>query len=258
MSQASVGHGVALVTGASSGLGRAVALGLAADGWTVAAAARSQAPLQALADEAAEFTGRILAYPLDITRHGDVLQVIADIEERLGPIDLAVLNAGTHREVSAIAPKSGDFCDLIGLNQMGTVHCIEALVPAMVARGRGRIAIVASLAGYFGLPTAAAYAMTKAGLIAMAEALRPELAGHGVTVQIVNPGFVRTPLTDRNSFPMPFLMDVEPAARRLIDGLKGSSFEITFPRRFSLLLRLLRLLPYRVAFAITRRLVPRA
>lgn len=256
MSQASAGPGIALVTGASSGLGRAVALGLAEAGWTVAAVARSEDGLRRLSEDAAPLGGRVLACPLDITRQADVARVVADLEDRRGPIELAVLNAGTHRAVSAATLKSEDFRDLIELNQLGTVFCLEAVLPAMIARRRGRLAIVASLAGYFGLPTAAAYAMTKAGLIAMAESLRPDLARHGVKLQVVNPGFVRTPLTDRNRFAMPFLMEVEPAARRLIRGLESKRFEITFPRRFALLLRLLQMMPYRLAFALTRRLVP--
>ena len=139
---------------------------------------------------------------------------------------------------------------------MGTVHCLEALLPGMIARRGGRIAVVASLAGYRGLPTSSAYGMTKAGLINMAEALKPELDGYGVRLQVVNPGFVRTPLTDRNAFAMPFLMDVEDAAEAFYRGLCSERFEIVFPRRLAYLLKILRVLPAPLAFAVTRRLVP--
>ena len=139
---------------------------------------------------------------------------------------------------------------------MGTAHCLEALLPGMIAQRRGRIAVVASLAGYWGLPTSAAYGMTKAGLINMAEALKPELDGYGIRMQIVNPGFVRTPLTDKNPFPMPFLMELDDAAEAFFRGLHSDRFEIVFPRRFAYLLKILRCLPAPLAFAVTRRLVP--
>ena len=126
----------------------------------------------------------------------------------------------------------------------------------MIERRAGRIALVASLAGYRGLPTSAAYGMTKAGLINMAEALKPELERVGIQLQIVNPGFVRTPLTDRNPFPMPFLMEPEDAAAAFYRGLQSDRFEIVFPRRFAAILKVLRCLPASLAFAVTRRLVP--
>jgi short-subunit dehydrogenase len=115
--------------------------------------------------------------------------------------------------------------------------------------------VVASLAGYRGLPGAAAYGASKAGLINLCEALRPELAAVGVDMRLINPGFVKTPLTDKNDFPMPFLIDVDEAVDRIIDGLQGDSFEIAFPRRFALLMKLLRLLPDRLFFGVTRRML---
>src|SRR3546814_604655 len=130
-----------------------------------------------------------------------------------------------------------------------------AVLPPLLARRAGQIAIVASVAGYSGLPTAAAYGASKAALINMAEALRLDLQDSGVAVRLVCPGFVRTPLTDRNSFPMPFLMPVEAAAERLWHGLEfGRGFEIVFPRRFALILKALRLLPYGAYFPLVRRM----
>ena len=149
-----------------------------------------------------------------------------------------------------------DLRKLIELNLIGTANCLEAILPVMLSRGEGQIAIVSSVAGYFGLPTSAGYGATKAGLINMAEALQPELKQAGVKLQIVNPGFVRTPLTDKNPFPMPFLMEVDDAAEAFYRGLTSNRFEIVFPRRLAWLLRLLRLLPYRLSLSMTRRLVP--
>jgi NAD(P)-dependent dehydrogenase (short-subunit alcohol dehydrogenase family) len=243
------------ITGASQGLGRTLALELARRGRTVVASARSQDRLEALAREAGALEGRIVPWPLDVTDGGAVTSAVAEIERQVGPLDTAVLNAGTHAPVDGPTLKAADFRKLVEINLMGTVTCLEPAIAAMKARGRGRIAVVASLSGYRGLPSAAAYGMTKAGLINMCEALRPELALAGIRIQVVNPGFVKTPLTDRNDFPMPFLMAAEDAARAFANGLESARFEIVFPRRFALLLKLMRLLPYPVYFAITKRMV---
>jgi len=247
---------VAWITGASSGLGEALAIEMARDGWAVAASARRGDRLAAIAQAAQQVGAVIHPLPLDVTDAHATVGTVKRIEGELGPINQAVLNAGAHRPVDPRAFKSEDFRALVELNLMGTVHSLEAVLPGMIARGVGRIAIVASLAGYRGLPTASAYGMTKAGLINMAECLRVELAPLGITVQLVNPGFVKTPATDRNTFPMPFLMEVEPAAKALYAGLKTDRFEITFPRRFAAIMKLLRLLPASLAFAATRRMVP--
>ena len=247
---------IAWVTGASSGIGRALALRLAAEGWRVAISARSADELVAVANSAAPLAGDRYPYPVDVTDRCAVAETVARIEQAIGPVDLAVLNAGTHRPVSAATLDSDDFRALIDLNFLGTVHALEALLPGMRARRSGRIAIVASVAGYCGLPTAAAYGASKAALIAMAESLKPELDTDGVVLQIVNPGFVRTPLTDRNPFPMPFLMEVDDAAEAFRRGLRSDRFEIVFPRRLAWILKALRLFPYPLFFRITRRLVP--
>jgi len=246
----------AWITGASSGIGRALALRLARAGWTVAASARNLAELQRLAAETHGGTGKIVAVPLDVTRAADVGATVERIEQDIGPIALAVLNAGTHRPARAVDLGVEDFRALVELNLMGTVHCLVSVQRPMLTRGRGHIAIVSSLAGYFGLPTAAAYGMTKAGLINMTESLRPELAAAGIKLQLVNPGFVRTPLTDRNKFAMPFLIAPEAAADAFYRGLAGRRFEIVFPRRLAYAMKLFRLLPYPIAFMIARRLVP--
>lgn len=249
---------VVWITGASSGIGAALARRLARAGWQVAASARRGDRLAALAEDAGDGPGRIVPVALDVTDARAVEDAVARIEHEVGPITQAVLNAGTHIPVRAEALRVEDFRALVDLNLLGTVHCLAALVPRLIDRRAGRIAVVASVAGYRGLPTAAAYGMTKAGLINMAEALRVELAPKGVTLQIVNPGFVRTPLTERNEFEMPFLMEPDAAAEALFRGLRSDRFEIAFPRRFVVLMKLLRCLPAPLAFALTRRMVPQS
>jgi hypothetical protein len=242
----------AWITGASSGIGRALALALAREGVVVAASARSRGALEALAAEAG--TGRILPTPLDVADRAAVtLAAEAALRVFRGPPDLAVLNAGTYLPISAEAFDAARFRAQVEANLMGAVHMLEALLPAYLAARRGHIAIVSSVAGYRGLPTSAAYGATKAALSNLAESLKYDLDRAGVKLQLVNPGFVKTPLTDKNDFKMPFLMPVEKAVERMIAGLQSNRFEITFPRRFTWQLKLLRLLPYRLYFAITRR-----
>lgn len=246
---------IAWITGASSGIGKALALRMARDGWRVAITARSASMLAEVAAEARPLAGMLLPCPADVTDRAGMADILRRIEDEMGSVDLAVLNAGSHREVAAAAFDADDFRALMELNFLGAVNGLEALLPGMLARGSGRIALVGSVAGYTGLPTAAAYGASKAALINMAEALRPELAAAGVTLQIVNPGFVRTPLTDRNSFPMPFLMEPDAAADAFWQGLQTDRFEIVFPRRLAWLLKTLRLLPYPLYFGLTRRML---
>ena len=242
-------------TGASKGIGRALALRLARNGDTVAASARSAEELQAVADEAERLTGAIVPFPLDVTDETAVTEVVAAIEEKLGPIDVAVLNAGTHQPINAEDFASDPFRKLMDVNVMGTVHALAALLPRFMARRAGRIAVVASVAGYRGLPTASAYGATKAALINMLEALKPELDSVGVRLTLINPGFVKTPLTDKNEFKMPFLMEVDEAADRIAKGLERDRFEVTFPRRFTWMLKLGRILPYSLYFPMIKRLI---
>ncbi|MCW0181554.1 MAG: SDR family NAD(P)-dependent oxidoreductase [Zavarzinia sp.] len=234
------------ITGASSGIGFALAEEFSRQGWRVAASARGAGGLGQLPADT-------ILVPLDVTDEALVANAVASIEAAHGPIDLAILNAGTHRPTPVVDFRPADFRELFTVNVFGTVNGLAALLPLMRARGRGRIAVVASVAGYSGLPGASAYGATKAALINMTEALRVELAGSGVDIRLVCPGFVRTPLTDRNDFPMPFRIEADEAARRMFRALtKGKGFETHFPRRFTFMLKLLRLLPYRLYFPLVR------
>ena len=244
---------VAWITGASTGIGRALALRLAAEGCTVAASARSADALKALEQEAETLAGRIVAVPLDVTDSATIEQACARIVADLGVPDLCVLNAGAYIPVDAKCLKAEDFRIQFDLNVMGTVRMLEAVIPGMVERKSGRIAIVASISGYRGLRTASAYGATKAALINMCEALRMELGDAGITVQLVNPGFIKTPLTDKNDFPMPFLMPVDKAVDQFYRGLLTNRFEITFPKRFTWMLKFARLLPYALYLPLLNR-----
>lgn len=239
------------IVGASYGIGAALALRLARDGLRVVASARSADKLAELA--AQEGAGRIAPWPLDVTDHAAVRAAVPAIEAAHGPLAIAVLNAGTHQPVSAAEFTADGLRRIVELNLFGVANALEAVMPVMIARGRGRIAVVASVAGYRGLPTAAYYGASKAAVINMVESLKFDLDRAGVTLQLVDPGFVRTPLTDRNEFNMPFLISAEEAAERIARGLRGRSFEIAFPRRFVAIMKLLRLLPYALYFPLVAR-----
>jgi NAD(P)-dependent dehydrogenase (short-subunit alcohol dehydrogenase family) len=241
------------VTGAGKGIGRAVSLRLAEEGWHVAASARTRAALESLEREVPG--GRLSAFPLDVTDVEATGRVLDDIERTYGLPDTVILNAGTHKPTPAEGFSIGDVRALMETNLMGTANGLAEIMPRFISRGRGHIAVVASLAGYRGLPTAAAYGASKAALINMCEALKPELEKHGVTLTLINPGFVKTPLTDKNTFPMPFLISAEEAAARIVRGLSANAFEVAFPTRFAWLMKGLRILPDRLFFAITRRMI---
>ncbi|CDK99993.1 putative metabolite dehydrogenase, NAD-binding [Magnetospirillum gryphiswaldense MSR-1 v2] len=234
------------ITGAGSGIGAALAQRLAATGNDVVASGRRPQPLAALA---ASYPGRIRPMPVDVTDRDAVARTV----KAMGAVDMAVLCAGDHRPTPAQAFDAETVRHLLEVNLMGTVHCLEALLPAMLERRRGHLVLVASVAGYRGLPTAAGYSASKAAVIALAESLRLDLAGSGVRVTLVNPGFVDTPLTRRNSFAMPDIISPATAADHVLRGLDGNGFEIAFPRRFALAMKLLRILPDRVYFPLMRK-----
>jgi NAD(P)-dependent dehydrogenase (short-subunit alcohol dehydrogenase family) len=245
------------ITGAGSGIGREAALQLADQGATVIASARSADNLETLVKDAKPLAGRVVAKPFDVTQLDVVRETVRAVADDLGLPDLAILNAGTYRPEKTHSLSADTVGAQVATNLMGGVNMIDALLPRFLARGRGHIAVVSSVAGYRGLPSAAGYGATKAALINLCEALRADLVGTGIKVQLVNPGFVKTPLTDKNTFKMPFLMPVETAVRRMIAGLATDRFEITFPKRFTWQMKLMRVLPYALYFPLVRAITRR-
>jgi len=245
--------GLAWITGASSGIGRAVALELARRGWRVAATARRAGELDNLAAEAAALGLTILPCPGDVTDRAGLAKVVADVEANGGPIVLAMLNVGTFFPDDTGEWAGDAFRQTYDVNLGGTLNALEPLLPRMIGRGTGQVAVVSSVAGYVGLPRAAAYGSSKAALINMCESLRFGLEPLGVGVQVICPGFVHTPLTAKNDFKMPYLITAEKAAQEIVAGIERGEFEIHFPHAFTRRLKLLQLLPYRQYFAVVRK-----
>lgn len=246
-------EGIAWVTGASTGIGRATALKLARMGWRVAVTARNGEALDTLVQEALDGYGKIIPMPADICDRAAIADVVATLERDHGGVALAVLNAGIYEPMHGNQLEYEVFDKMFAVNLTGTINCLVPLQKAMFTRKQGQIAFVSSVAGYGGLPTSAAYGATKAALINLAESLKFDFDKMGILIQVINPGFVDTPATKSNPFEMPMLMPVDEAAEALITGLSRASFEITFPKRFTRIMKILNLLPYRAYFALLNR-----
>jgi len=239
------------VVGASSGIGAAFAQALLARGARVALSARNREALEKLAEAASP--AQVLVLPLDITREAQVASAFADIKTAWKGLDLAVILAGSHRPIRAWQLNAREARELVETNLMGVLNALAAVMPEFVGDGRGGIAIVSSVAGYSGLPTGLVYGATKAALINLSETLYLDLAPRGIGVYLINPGFVKTPLTDKNEFTMPALISAGEAALAMVRGFERGEFEIHFPKRFTRWLKILRLLPYRLYFPIVHR-----
>ena len=245
------GFGNVWVVGASSGIGRHFAELIDGRSRAVAISARSADKLGDL-----ERNGRNLkAFPLDISQLEQVAETTSDIVERLGSIELAVITAATWVPMVSSDMDPAAMRDAMDINYFGVVNVVYALVPVMKEQGHGHIVILSSVAGYRGLPQSVAYGPTKAALIHLAEILNLELRRFGIRISVVCPGFVDTPLTRGNPFPMPQMISPEKAARQLLSGVENGRFEIVFPWPFAHLLRAARLLPNWLYFRLVRRFV---
>ena len=238
------------VIGASSGIGAATAKELLARGARVACSARQG---KLLHEQFGQHASALVA-ELDILDHARILTVRDQILGTWGGIDLVLVVAGGYQPMRADALDLPEAKKLIDLNLGGVFHCLDATLPLLLKQGHGGIGVVASVAGFRGLPKAMVYGPTKAALINLCESMYLDLHARGINVYLINPGFVATPLTSQNDFKMPALISAEEAANNLIDGIERGQFHIHFPRRFSNFLRLLRLLPYPLYFWLIHRM----
>jgi NAD(P)-dependent dehydrogenase (short-subunit alcohol dehydrogenase family) len=230
--------------GASTGIGAAAADHLLRLGARVALSARNAQALE----RAASGSAGALAVPLDVTDHASVLRARDAVVAAWGGIDLVLVVAGGYNEMRADSFDLAAANAMIDLNLRGVFNCLDAVLPLLLRQGAGGIGIVASVAGYGGLPKALVYGPTKAALINLTESLFLDLRPRGIAVYQVNPGFVETPLTAHNDFKMPALMSAAAAAAAMVSGIERGQFHIHFPKRFTNSMRLARLLPYRLYF----------
>lgn len=229
------------ITGASSGIGAALARHYAAQGATLGLAARRLEALEALI---AGLPGQHYAYPLDVANAPALASAANDFIARVGPPDVVIANAGI--SVGTLTQEASDntaFRRVMETNVLGMVHTFQPFVSTMTERGKGRLVGIASVAGIRGLPGAGAYSASKAAAIAYLESLRVELRGSGVKVVTIAPGYIRTPMTDKNDYAMPFMLEADEAARRFALAIgKGVSYTV-IPWQMGIVARLMRLLP---------------
>lgn len=244
----------AWITGASSGIGRATALRLAAQGVRVAASARSEDGLADLAREAERQGGSITAFPLDVTDLEACRATVRRIEAEIGPIDLALFIAGTDVPMGGADFSAETAGTVMAVNYQGTANCLDAVLPALRERRHGRIGVMASVAGYRGFPGFAAYSPSKAALIALCESLHGDLRRDGIRLSVINPWFVRTRLTVGVRSPMPFAITPERAAREIVRGLQRDCFEILVPPEIAAQLKASRALPDALYLPLSRAL----
>lgn len=243
------------VVGASSGIGHALAQTLLGKGARVAVSARRCEPLHALVEQ---HIGSALALPLDMTENSAWDSAYAELMAHWGGFDWIVFCAADYLPIRAWELDRDRAARLIDVNLTGTLRGVATVLPDLLARGHGGIAIVASVAGYMGLPKALVYGPTKAALINFAESLYLDVKPKGLDVCVINPGFVATALTAQNDFDMPALMTADEAAAEIIAGLERGQFEIHFPKRFTRMMQLIRRLPDRMRLAILTKIAEKS
>lgn len=240
---------VVWLIGASTGIGEATARALHARGAQVVVSARS-AP--ALSRFTAQHPGS-MALPLDVTSRVGVAQAAQTIMQTTGRLDLVMHCAGHYKAMRATTFNLDEALRHQRINVEGALHMLDAVLPILMRQGHGHISLVASVAGYRGLPQALAYGPTKASLQHLADTLYLDLHEYGIGVSVINPGFVATPLTAQNPFEMPALLTPDQAAQAILEGWKQGRFEIHFPKRFTWWLKLMSHLPHALYFALVRR-----
>ncbi len=241
------------LTGASSGIGYALAKKIAGEKCSIALAARRKDILDNLADKLKDTGSKIITFSCDVTDKENVRNTINEIESTLGSIDLAILNSGASSRSPADNFNSNDAKKIFDVNVIGLVNCIECLLPYFTKRKRGIIAAVSSLADGRGFPKSGLYCGSKAAATLILESLRIELRKYNIKVLTIKPGFVKTPMTAKNDFKMPFLMDVDKAAEIIIKGIKKEKRIIQFPLPTAVGAKILRILPDRIFDFIAER-----
>tara|TARA_Y100000766_G_C18722170_1_gene514495 strand:+ start:46 stop:798 length:753 start_codon:yes stop_codon:yes gene_type:complete len=241
------------ITGASSGIGKAVAEKFAKEGWQVAVSARRKEILDQMAKDR-----NISSFPLDVVDEENCKITFQKIISEFTEIDLCIFCSGTYdpKKEKEIDIKQSKF--IMDVNYFGVLNCVKSVEKYFKDKKNGHISIVSSIAGYRGLPNSSGYGPSKAALNNFAESIYFDFKKYNIRVSVISPGFIKTPLTDKNDFPMPFLRSVEFAAKKIYDGLtKSNSFEIHFPKQLTLILKFLRILPYKIYLFLIYKLYKR-
>ncbi|MDA9594852.1 SDR family NAD(P)-dependent oxidoreductase [Candidatus Pelagibacter sp.] len=235
------------ITGASSGIGKALAIKFAENGWIVAASARREN----LLSELKNINKNIFPFPLDVTEINKCKITAKNIIEQLGGIDICVFGTGMHDPKSEKKFNLDKVREIMEVNYFGTMNSINSIYEYFSDKKNGQISIISSVAGYRGLPAAGAYCASKAALTSFAESLYFDMQMKNVRVSLISPGFIKTPMTDQNDFPMPMIKSPEFAAKEIYKGLtKNKGFEIHFPKAFTYFLKFLQMVPSSLYFKL--------
>ena len=238
------------ITGASSGIGRALAIKFANEGWIVAASARRENLLQ----ELNKINENIYSFPLDVTNIDQCKTIFKSIVDKFKDIEISIFSTGIHDPESEKEFSLEKIRKIMEVNYFGTMNSINSVYNYYNNKKSGQISIVSSVAGYRGLPAAGAYCASKSALTSFTESLHFEMKRKNVRVSLVSPGFIKTPMTDQNDFPMPMIKSPEFAAEKIYTGLvKKKRFEIHFPKAFTYIMKLLSILPSSIYFKIVEK-----
>jgi len=239
------------ITGASSGIGKALAIKFSSKGWNVAVSARRKE----LLDELVKANLNISSFPLDVTNRESCVQIFKNILEKYSNIDLCIFSTGIYDPKAEKEINLDQIENVMKVNFFGTLNCIKAVENHLKNKKEGHIAIMSSVAGYRGLPNSSGYGPSKAALINLSESLYFDFKRCKVRISLISPGFIKTPLTDKNKFKMPFLKSAEFAANKIYKGLINSnSFEITFPKELTIIMKIFKILPNRIYLYLIKKL----
>ena len=241
------------ITGASSGIGKAVAEKFAKEGWKVAVSARRKELLDELSKNQ-----NISSFPLDVTDRSQIKNTFKNILNEFNELDICLFSSGTYEPKDEQSIDPDRIKNVINVNFLGVIDCVKTVEDYFKNKKTGHISIVSSIAGYRGLPNSSGYGPSKAALTNFCESIYFDFKKFGVRVSIISPGFIKTSLTEKNEFPMPFLKTVDYAAEKIFNGLvKSNSFEIHFPKGLTLTLKFLRILPIKAYLFLVDKLVKR-
>lgn len=242
-----------MITGASSGIGRGMALELAAKGAKVGLVARRAQALGDVAREIQDKGGEALSLPADVENAETIRSVAETLRSKLGPIDVLIANAGIGPTRDAANFDCKEVAEVMNINVTGASNSVAAVLPEMLARGRGHLVVISSLAAYRGLPRSAAYCASKAAVSAFFESLRLDLEPRGIDVTIIHPGFIKTPLTAGRDAQMPFLMELDGAVKKIVRAIERRRKTYSFPWQLATIVRAGMIMPIWMYDWISRR-----
>ncbi len=241
------------ITGASSGIGKALALKFAEENWQVAISARRKELLDELAQNV-----NISSFPLDVTNDNSVNTAFSNILSEFSNLDLCVFCSGAYDPKLEKEINKEQIKKIMNINFFGVLNCIKTVEEYFKNKKEGHISIVSSVAAYRGLPNSSGYGPSKAALTNLTESLYFDFKKHNVRISLISPGFIKTPLTNQNTFNMPFIKTPTFAANKIYNGLiKSNAFEIHFPKELTVFLKFLRILPYRIYLFLINKFVKR-